>query len=287
MGAGGIGSALETYDPGRLVAVTIGVSIVTFVLSLLATLRNEPRGEEIQVSVDQARKVSFRQAITEVAFGDAQVRLFFLIIILTITGTLAQDVLLEPYGAQVLNMEVGDTTRLTAFWGLGVMTAMLLSGVVLIRYLGHMTVLRIGLVSTIGVFGGVVLAGANGSVDLFRGLVLVMGLGTGLAGAAMLTGIINFTTKVRAGLLMGLWGIAMVFGRAVGGLFGGAIVDITRAITGEAFPAYATVFLLEGVLLVAALVLTTRLHVEDAAVSREQSDIDYDAALGAAAAAGD
>jgi len=283
MGAGGIGRALETYDPGQLTMVTIGVSVITFVLALVAALGNEPRHDAAAEAVTTARSVPFTRALREIAVGDRQVRLFFVIIILTIIGTLAQDVLLEPYGALVMDMDVGDTTRLTAFWGLGVMTSMLLSGLLLIRFLGHMTTLRIGLVMTVIVFGGVIASGALNNTGLFRGLVLLMGLGTGLAGASLLTGMVNFTTRARAGLLMGMWGIAMVFGRAMGGLIGGTIVDVMQASGGSALIAYSMVFALEALLLVTALYLTTRLDVRAARAVEEEQGLQQQAGIGAGA----
>jgi hypothetical protein len=60
-------------------------------------------------------------------------------------------------------MPVGTTTLLTAFWGLGVMASMLLSGMVLINWLSYLRVLRIGLISSIVVFAGVIISGAIGN----------------------------------------------------------------------------------------------------------------------------
>ena len=43
------------------------------------------------------------------------------------------EILLEPYGAEVLGMTVSQTTRLTAMFGVGMLLAMALSA----RYLGN------------------------------------------------------------------------------------------------------------------------------------------------------
>ncbi len=107
-----------------------------------------------------------------------------------------------------------------------------------------------------------------------------MGLGTGLAGAGMLTGVINFTTTIRAGLLMGVWGMANLVGRAFGSLMGGGMVDLVQAGTGgNAFLAYATVFSLEAVMLLIALGISYRLDVR---VSRAQVEADQELQLAAA-----
>jgi BCD family chlorophyll transporter-like MFS transporter len=133
-----------------------------------------------------------------------------------------------------------------------------------------MKVMRIGIISSILVFIGVIISGVLGNPDLFRGLVLVMGLGTGLAGAGMLTGVINFTTVIRAGMLLGVWGVANMVGHAFGSLMGGGVVDLVRALTGNAFAAYATVFAIEAIFLLTALYLSTKLNVDESRAYEEQ-----------------
>jgi BCD family chlorophyll transporter-like MFS transporter len=270
MGAGGLGSALEVYDPARLIQVAIAVAIIILILATFASLGQEPRSDTVEMAAEKAREIPFRNVLREFILADPQVRLFFILVFFTFVGTLAQDVLLEPYGALVLGMEVGETTRLTAFWGVGVMVSMLLSGVFLIKWLGFMRVMRIGIISSALVFIGVIISGVLGNPDLFRGLVLVMGLGTGLAGAGMLTGVINFTTVIRAGMLLGVWGVANMVGHAFGSLMGGGVVDLVRALTGNALAAYATVFTLEVVFLLIALFLSFQLEMGESKVYTEE-----------------
>jgi BCD family chlorophyll transporter-like MFS transporter len=261
-GAGGLGQALEVYDPQKLISVTIGAAGAAFVFALLATLGQEP--ELAGEATEKARAQSFGQTLREIVLPDPQVRLFFVIVMLTFIGTLAQDVLLEPYGALVLGMTVGETTRLTAFWGIGVLISMLSAGIILLKWLGYMRLMRAGIVASIAAFVGVVGIGLAGNPGAFRMLVIVMGVGAGLAGAGMLSGVVSFTTTIRAGLLMGVWGMANLIGKAAGSLIGGIVVDIMLGVSGgNAFLAYATVFVFEIVILVVALVLTTKLNVAE------------------------
>jgi MFS family permease len=151
------------------------------------------------------------------------------------------------------------------------MASMLLSGLVLINLLGYMRVLRLGLIVSILVFGGVIASGAIASANLFRILVLIMGLGTGLAGAGMLTGVINFTTKIRAGMLMGVWGMANMVGHALGSIIGGGVVDTVLQLTGQnAMLAYSAVFTIEIILLIVALILSLRFQPEASRAKIEQ-----------------
>jgi len=270
-GAGGLGQLLKDYAPGKLVAATAAAVTALVVLTLVAVIGQEKGTGATERAAAISREKAFVEALKEFLLGDPQVRRFFLLIVCTFVGTLAQDVLLEPYGALVLGMSVADTTRLTAWWGLGVLAAMLLSGGWLLRVVNPLALLRVGLVATVAVFAGVIVAGAAGDPGAFRVLVALMGLGTGLAGAGMLGGIAQFATSVRAGLLMGVWGTASLAGKAAGSLLGGAVVDAVRIATGAAFPAYATVFALEAVLLGAAFALSLRLRVADSRAGREDA----------------
>lgn len=257
-GAGFLGRALEHYDPAKLVSVALAVGVIVVVLALIAVPGQEA-GEAVG-RAEQARAKPFGEVLRDYVLADPQVRRLFAVVICTFIGTLAQDVLLEPYGALVLGMSVGETTRLTMFWGLGVLAAMLLSGLLLLKWLGALRLMRVGLAVSIVVFGAVAAVGLAGAPDLFRGLVAVMGFGTGLAGAGMLASVVEFTTPVRAGMLMGVWGMANMLGHASGSLMGGIVVDTMRLTTGSALAAYTALFVFEAAMLVFAFVLTLRLR---------------------------
>lgn len=270
-GAGALGRALEVYDPAKLISVTVGASLAALVFAVVGSLRQEP--ELVKTATQKARSQDFMTTLREIVLPDTQVRLFFLIVLLTFIGTLAQDDFLEPYGALVLGLEVGETTRLTAFWGIGVLISMLLSGLFLIKWLGFMRLMRIGMVASALVFAGVIGVGLAGNPGAFRFLVLVMGLGTGLAGAGMLSGVISFTTNIRAGLLMGVWGMGNLIGKAIGSLMGGVVIDLMRLAFGNAFLAYAALFAIEVILLALALYLTTKLDIESSKARQEAAAV--------------
>ena len=270
IGAGALGAALRDFDPTRLTTIALTTMSVVFGLTLLAAPGQEVRTEG---AGEQARALPFRQALRALVLADPQVRTFFLLILFAFIGTLAQDVLLEPYGALVLGMAPSETTRLTAYWGVGVLLAMLLSGTLLLRYLHFLTLLRIGLIASALVFGGVIWVGLQENANSFRAFVFVMGIGTGIAGAGMLTGLAHFTTTLRAGLLMGVWGMANLLGRAAGSIMGGSVVGLLQWLTGAPFWGYTTVFALEVIMLLIALTLSFRLRIEASAARQEEEQL--------------
>ena len=260
-GAIALGRLLDPYDETRLVAIVVGIAALFAGLSAVAVIYQEPRQPAAGVLSRQAAEVPFGEAVRAVVLSDPQGRRFFALVVLSVLGTLAQDVLLEPYGALVLDMSVAQTTRLTAMWGAGTIIAMLASGSWLIQRTGYLAALRAGLALNVAVFAGFILAGWLGSPALFRGLVFVLGLGTGLSMAGLLTAVIEYTTSARAGLMMGVWGTAAEIGQTMGGVLGGAVVDAMRWLTGgDALIAYSTLFTLEGALLAIALALAADLR---------------------------
>jgi BCD family chlorophyll transporter-like MFS transporter len=140
--------------------------------------------------------------------------------------------------------------------------------------------MRTGIILSIAVFVGLIFVGMSGNAGMFKGLVFVMGLGTGLAGAGMLSGIISFATSIRAGMLLGVFGVANMVGHAFGNLMGGAIVDLMRFATGNALVAYSTLFGMEAVMLGVALYLSTKLDANATQAVAEEREL-----VGAAASA--
>jgi MFS transporter, BCD family, chlorophyll transporter len=282
-GAIGLGKLIETYSATRLMGVVAGVAALAFALAWAATAGQEPRAATQSAAARQARETPFWQAVRTVVIGDPQVRRFFTCMVLIMVGTQAQDVILEPFGALVLGMNVGETTRLTALWGAGTVLAMAVAGMWLIKVVGYAPVTRVGLWINTGVFPGLILSGWLGRAELFQVLVFALGLGTGLASAGLLSAIVHFATAVRAGLLMSVWGLTHNLGQAIGSLLSGSAVDgITRLAGGSALMAYGTVFAIEGVLLLAGLWLFERVNVAASAAVAEAGVVAEDSTAQAA-----
>lgn len=261
VGAGVVGVTLRPYSPERLTIVISVIGGMAFILAIFAATRQEPRDVAERGSAE-AKSMPFKQVVQDVVLSNPHVRLFFIVVMITLLGTQIQDVLLEPYGGVVFGMDVGATAQLTAFWGLGTLIAMLASGLYLIKKFGAIRIYRIGLGAVAVMFLAIVGAGFTGNPNLLRLLTVFLGLGTGMTAASLLVTMIEFTTEARAGLLVGVWGVAHQLGRAMAGLIGGVVVDGVTAVTnGNALAAYGTAFVLEAVLLSVAIGLITRVDI--------------------------
>jgi BCD family chlorophyll transporter-like MFS transporter len=145
-------------------------------------------------------------------------------------GFAMQDVLLEPYGGQVLGLSVGATTGLTALMAGGGMIGFILAA----RWLsGGQDPYRIcGYGALTGVFGFalVVLAGAAGSGFLFAAGTGLIGLGAGFFAHATLTACMRAAPPERIGLALGLWGAVQATCGGAAIAFGGVLRDGVTAL---------------------------------------------------------
>jgi len=266
LGALLLGRLLDPFSEARLLTIVLAVAAGSFLLALVAIPRQEPRHTAIQAESETARGVSFWITFKTMIWADPQIRRFFIFVMLTVVGTLAQDVLLEPYAALALNLSVGQTTTLTAIWGAGTLLSMGTAGAWLIKRFGYVRVVRVGLVLGVLTFLLLILSGTLFLPNVFLGLVFFLGVSTGLSASGMLSAVIEFTTAERAGLLMGVWGMAHNLGQAVGNLLSGATVDLVQALQGDALTAYGLVFALEAALLLGALWILKDVKITEARV---------------------
>lgn len=186
---------------------------------------------------------------------------FFFYLLLVLIGIRAQDVLLEPYAADTLGMSVSETTRLEAIWGIGVFVT-LLGGLGLVRLFGKRVNAYLGAIVVIAAFCLIIVTGAMGNTMFFYASVLLLGLGSGLMTVSNLSFMLDMTVPQSVGLYMGAWGVANFVAQSLGTVGGGLLRDIAYQLTGNVALGYMTVFGLEIIGLITALLLFRTITVE-------------------------
>jgi BCD family chlorophyll transporter-like MFS transporter len=147
-----------------------------------------------------------------------------------VAGTLAfnmQDVLLEPYGGEILGLAVGTTTLLTAAWAGGALAGFLLSARALARGADPYRLAAKGILAGIAAFSAVVFAAPLSSAAVFFAGASLIGFGGGIFGIATLTAAMTMPAGrgAGAGLALGAWGAAQATAAGVAIFAGGAIRD--------------------------------------------------------------
>ncbi len=175
------GWLLQDYSNGRLVQVIQASAVVTVVLNAIALWKQEPRDRARARST--APDPSFAESLKAFASGPHAIRRLVLVGLGTL-GFGMSDVLLEPYGGQVLRLAVADTTKLTALFAVGGLIGFALASRVLARGADPLVMAGFGVLVGIPAFAGVIAAAPMGSNLLFAGGTFLIGFGEGCSGTA-------------------------------------------------------------------------------------------------------
>jgi MFS transporter, BCD family, chlorophyll transporter len=174
-----------------------------------------------------------------------------------------QDVILEPYGGEILQLGVAATTQLTALMAGGALLAFACAARALGRGSDPHRVAAVGALCGLFGFSCVIFAEPVGSAHLFRGGVALVGFGGGLFSVGMLSAAMALDARGMNGLVIGAWGAVQATSAGVAVALGGALRDLvsgaaTAGWLGEVLrhPAtgYSAVYHLELAMLFATLV---------------------------------
>ena len=252
------GALLTEYTHGRLVQVIQGSAVLTVALNLVALWKQESRNPRRgrPLAPPSKFKVAWKSFIREA--GTAR-RLAAVGI-----GSLAfsmMDILLEPYGGQVLGLSVGATTSLTATLATGSLLGFAIASYVLSRGEDPFRMASYGAMVGIPAFFMVMLAAPWQNIQMFSVGVALIGFGAGLFGHGTLTATINLAPKAQVGLALGAWGAVQATAAGFGAVIGGTLRDVVRVsgafsslTSSPDSPGYIMVFALEVALLGWALV---------------------------------
>jgi MFS transporter, BCD family, chlorophyll transporter len=244
-----IGRLLVDYSPTRLVQVVQGVGLLTMILNVTALWKQEVRtARPLQIPARPGFAVVWREFVKE----DRTLRLL-IAVGLGAAAFAMQDVLLEPYGGQVLRMTVGATTSLTALWATGTLGAFTLAAHLLGRGGEPHRIAGFGGVFGIAAFIMIIFAAPMNAVAMLFTGAIIMGFGGGLFSIGTLTATMRLARDGRpAGLALGAWGAVQATCAGLAIALGGLIRDVVSAQAPAA--GYATVYSCEIILLLAMLV---------------------------------
>jgi BCD family chlorophyll transporter-like MFS transporter len=258
-----IGALLADFSNLQLVRVVQGAALATLALNLIALWKQEKLSPMTAAQM-AAPRPRFGDAWRDLMAGGQAGRLLA-VVALGAFGFGMQDVLLEPYGGQVLGLSVAATTALTAVYALGALVGFALAA----RWLGAgadpYRLAGRGVIFGIAAFAGVVLAGPMGSAALFFASAALIGLGSGLFFVATLTAAMSLpdtsAARLGGGLVLGAWGAAQATAAGLSIAFGGALRDgAAHMVQGGVFdtPAFGYAFVYHteiGILFLTLIVL--------------------------------
>jgi BCD family chlorophyll transporter-like MFS transporter len=260
------GALLSPFSEIRLIQVVQGAALLTMVINTVALWKQEPRDTDrtapgVRPGLLQSL-AGFVQLGNRAQSGRRTLRGLVALGLGTIAFSM-QDILLEPYGGQILHLTVGATTALTAALALGGIGGFVLAARRLARGANAYRVAAAGALVGLLAFACVIFAAPLASVPLFALGVLLIGLGGGLFGHSTLTVAIALAPRGQIGLALGVWGAVQASAAGSAVAAGGLLRDAAGYLAahgalGEALAdpqvGYSVVYHLEIALLFATLI---------------------------------
>jgi MFS transporter, BCD family, chlorophyll transporter len=275
--AGIAGHLLDPYSPERLLMVSASVSLIAFVVTLLAIYRVESNNAYAGTLRSQALasskeyisspssqttpKPRFREALAQV-WSEPQARHFTIFVFVSMLAYSAQDLILEPFAGAVFGYTPGGSTKLSSVQHGGVLMGMILVALAGGRF-GSLRAWTVGgcLASALAL-SGLVAAGFIGTAWPLKATVFAMGVANGAFSIAAIGSMMrlagegkNGREEGREGVRMGLWGAAQAVAFGLGGLVGTGASDLAQWLMSSKAMAYSTVFGFEALLFIVSAVL--------------------------------
>lgn len=254
------GRLLADFSQLRLIQVIQGAAVLTMAFNIVALWKQEhrvPSHERPHMTTGD-----FRLAWRDYRLASGSIRALVALALGTAAFSM-QDILLEPYGGEILHLSVGETTALTGLLAAGNIAGFMFAA----RRLGAGTdpyrISGFGALVGLMAFPAVIIAAPLESAALFRIGTVLIGLGSGLFAVGTLVAAMNQADKSHAGLAIGAWGAVQATAAGIGITLGATIRDIVGqlAASGTLGPAlaseavgYNAVYHLEIVLLIVTLI---------------------------------
>jgi len=233
------GWLLADFSQLKLIKVIQGAAVATMILNMVALWRQEPRN--VALTAPDRAVPDFAQSWRSFLAAGRSKRLL-IAVALGAAGFSMQDVLLEPYGGEVLLLSVSQTTVLTAIFAMGTLLGLALAARQLSCGGEPHRIAAMGALAGVVAFSMVLFADPLGSAFLFRLGTILIGFGGGLFAVGTLTAAMATAKDADAGLALGAWGAAQATAAGAAILIGGILRDAvsTLAADGALGPALAT-----------------------------------------------
>ena len=252
---------LVDFTPKQLIQVIQGAAVATVVINVVSMWKQEARNPH-KTRHDRERP-TFRQALENYRSNPSSGRLL-LAVGLGSAAFSMQDVLLEPYGAELLNLSVSQTTLLTGLWAMGTLVGFGLAGRMLSKGYEMHRVAALGVLAGVFAFSAVIFSGTMQSDSLFRCGTFMIGFGGGLFAVGTMLAAVELADTTDSGLAVGAWGAVQATAIGIGLAAGGIMRDLVNSVAasgslGETLShqstGYNAVYYLEIILLFATLVV--------------------------------
>jgi BCD family chlorophyll transporter-like MFS transporter len=220
---------LVNFSPVRLIQVVQGCAALVIFINLISLWKQEARGAKRGARQPNGFSHNWKAFIAV-----PHMKRFLWTVGLGSAAFSMQDIVLEPYGGQVLGLDVGMTSGLTALSAGGALLAFALSS----RFLRNIDAVRlaaIGALLGLPAFACVIFSAPLGSALMFQTGAALIGFGGGLFSVGMLLTAMEMTQSEQAGMVLGAWGAVQATASGVAMALGGVARDVVGEMATQGF----------------------------------------------------
>ncbi|MEO1136843.1 MAG: BCD family MFS transporter [Pseudomonadota bacterium] len=233
------GLLLSDFTQLKLIQVIQGTAVVTMALNMIALWKQEARNPAL--TDPQKPRPPFRQSWARL-MSNPRAKRQLAAVGLGAAAFSMQDVLLEPYGGEILSLSVSQTTMLTAIFAAGTLAGFAFAGRQMMKGGEPHRLAGFGALIGVFAFSAIIFADPLKSALLFRIGTALIGFGGGLFSVCTLTAVMALARDNDSGIALGAWGAVQASAAGLAIAIGGAMRDIvgTLATNGVLGPALTT-----------------------------------------------
>ena len=256
----GIGTSfvLEEYSFDALVTLFSVGGAIAVSLGLIALVGQERR-QRIEISRTKTR---FMDALRTVV-SSKHSRWFAIFLLLSMFSFFMQDVILEPFGGEVLGLSLAETTRFNVYMGIGLIGSMLFGGMVLIPRKGKRWVTEVGCWIMVGAFTALSTSAMGSTKDGLPWIIAALGLGSGLFTVGGVALMMDMTSSAHTGLFVGAWTLVQALAKGPASLASGGLYNLIVGLGASASQGYGGIFALEALGVLLSIIFLRQVAVKD------------------------
>lgn len=225
LGSALLGWMLADFSPRRLIQVVQGAAVLVAMMNLLSLWKQEARQPRRGAREQNGFSRNWQRLM-----AIPRMRRFLWTVGLGTCAFSMQDIILEPFGGQVLGLDVGFTSSLTATTALGSLLAFALSTRWIARGLDPCRLAAVGVVLGLPAFATVIFAAPLDSAWVLRIGAALIGLAGGLFSVGVLLMAMEIAEPGLAGLVLGAWGAVQATAAGASMAAGGVLRDLIQSL---------------------------------------------------------
>jgi BCD family chlorophyll transporter-like MFS transporter len=246
----------------ELTLATMGIGGFFWIFAIAGVEKRTRAAMPYAAETTRAHFAPFRATLVNI-LDDRRTRAFFVFLSIATVSAWIQEVILEPFGAQVLNATLAQTTRYSSYWQSATALVLMVAAIVWRKRRGEdqVPIAQSGL----GIMGvGMVLLAVvslTAQASLIVLPLLIFGVGFGLYTFGGFQLLIVMTSDQAAGAYLGVWAVTILLSRGLGISLGSALRDGFVALSGSDALGYAVVFGIAACGLFLSILLLRRVNI--------------------------